>query len=328
MAAILETDLVIVGGGPAGCAAAVMAASLGMASVLVEARDRLCSKLYAVPALDNVLGGFRTGPELAAAVTRDVERVAGSGDCRLLLGARADIVETEEPVRGRRGAAPAAGVVVRLVSGEIVAAPHAVVATGVGPTPPESTSWVAGAEKLRLPPLWEADLAACAGRTVLVVGADRPLGTLLRALPDTRLDLLVPHPVTDDYKTEEARRDDRAQLIPVRRLSVARSEEPATPGPPIAPHPLRAEVELPDGTIRHLAADAGFLNIGSTPCPPRGDLARDLAGYCPPGRQHPRLLVAGDLRSAGYQRIMAASGSGAEAALRAYYARTTTPPPG
>jgi hypothetical protein len=59
--------------------------------------------------------------------------------------------------------------------------------------------------------------------------------------------------------------------------------------------------------------------IGSAPVAPTGAV-RDNAGYCPPELQHPRLITAGDLRSASYQRIMTATGSGAEAALRAYYA--------
>lgn len=42
--------------------------------------------------------------------------------------------------------------------------------------------------------------------------------------------------------------------------------------------------------------------------------------YCPPIGQHPRIIVAGDLRSARFQRIMTALGSGSEAALHAYYA--------
>src|SRR6478736_3792185 len=49
-----DTDLIIIGGGPAGCAAARMAASVGMRSVLIEP-DTLCRNLYRIPALNNVL---------------------------------------------------------------------------------------------------------------------------------------------------------------------------------------------------------------------------------------------------------------------------------
>ncbi|MYS32518.1 pyridine nucleotide-disulfide oxidoreductase, partial [Streptomyces sp. SID4920] len=58
----------------------------------------------------------------------------------------------------------------------------------------------------------------------------------------------------------------------------------------------------------------------SAPAAPAGDPVRGADGYCAPADQHPRVLVAGDLRSARYQRIMTALGSGSEAALHAYYA--------
>lgn len=66
--------------------------------------------------------------------------------------------------------------------------------------------------------------------------------------------------------------------------------------------------------------DTILLNLGSAPAAPAGDLWRDPAGYCPPDRQHPRVVIAGDLRSHRFQRIMVATGSGGQAALRAYYA--------
>lgn len=49
-----STDLIIVGGGPAGCAAAIMAASLDMAAVIVEPKS-LCHKLETISSLANVL---------------------------------------------------------------------------------------------------------------------------------------------------------------------------------------------------------------------------------------------------------------------------------
>lgn len=56
-----NTDLIIIGGGPAGCAAARMAASVGMPSILVEP-DRLCRNLCRIPALNNVPGRCTSGP--------------------------------------------------------------------------------------------------------------------------------------------------------------------------------------------------------------------------------------------------------------------------
>jgi len=294
----MDTDLLVVGGGPAGCAAAVMAASLGMRSVLVESGDVLCGALRRIPVVSNVLG-FTTGPGLAAAIEADVERCA---PCRVELGRRATRLDAFEDRVEVTVEGPVA-VGVRLT------APYAVVATGVGPLAPGATGWLAGAEGRELRQLWEANASSLTGRTVLVLGADRPLGTLARAHPGLRTRFLVAHPPEDTYKTEEIGQDDRVELVAVRRLEL---------GPPSAPP--RAEALTVAGERRALAADLVFLNLGSAPAPPGGSVVTGGSGYCPPGRQHPRLRTAGDVRSARFQRIATAMGSGSEAALSVYYA--------
>jgi thioredoxin reductase (NADPH)/alkyl hydroperoxide reductase subunit F len=273
-----------------------MAASLGMHSVLIEPYA-LCHTLGRIPALGNVLGGFGTGPDLAAAITADV---AGTGGlCRVRLGERVtgvhafdDRVEVTLDGGGRR-----------------LSAPRVLVATGVGPVPVGSASWISAPATLPLPPLWEAGPAAVTGRTLLVLGADRPLGTLLRAHPEAGLSLVVAYPPADGYKTEEIRADSRVTLVPTARL-VLRA---------LGPSHIAAETTGHDGERRVWEADGAHLNLGSTPAPPPGDLIPAADGYCPPSAQHPRVLTAGDLRGARFQRVMTAMGSGGEAALRAYY---------
>ncbi|MEV6974357.1 FAD-dependent oxidoreductase [Kitasatospora sp. NPDC093806] len=281
-------DLVIVGGGPAGCAAAVMAASVGLRSALVERRE-LGATLRRVPAVQNVLG-FATGTAYADAVTADVERAAAS--CDVLLGDPAAELHADDD-----------GVTLLLAGGTAVRGRYAVVATGVRAAFPSEAEWIT-ADVGPLPPLWEADAAAIAGRPALVLGADRPLGTLLRAHPDTPFRLLVPHPPTDAYKADEVRADPRVTLLELDALTLRRT-----------PQGLFTTPDL--GTF---ASDAVFVNLGCRPAALPGDLVRSPDGYCPPDRQHPRVLTAGDLRSARGQRIMTATGSGADAALRAYYA--------
>ncbi|SFX72812.1 thioredoxin reductase (NADPH)/alkyl hydroperoxide reductase subunit F [Streptomyces atratus] len=83
---------------------------------------------------------------------------------------------------------------------------------------------------------------------------------------------------------------------------------------------MTAEAVGQDGVRQTITADAAYLSIGSAPTAPSGDLIRGVDGYCPPTDQHPRVIVAGDLRSARFQRITTALGSGSEAALHAYYA--------
>ncbi|HEX5569558.1 MAG TPA: FAD-dependent oxidoreductase [Streptomyces sp.] len=292
----LPTDLIVVGGGPAGCAAAVMASSVGMRSLVIEADDRLCGRLRHVRNMENVLGGFASGQDLASAVTADVARAAG---CRVELGVRVTHLAAYDD-----------HVVVTLDSGERRTAAHAVVATGAGPLRPGDTDWLEDPGHLATAPLWEADPVALAGRTVLVLGADRPLGTLLRAAPDAEIRFLVAHPSQDAYKTTEVHADRRVELVPVRRIVLRRGWQGR----------ITAEITTGAGDTLHQTADAAYLNIGSAPVHPSGALVSDATGYFPPDHQHPRIHIAGDLRSARAQRIMTAMGSGGEAALRAFYA--------
>lgn len=281
-----RADLAIVGGGPAGCAAAVMADSLGMTSVLVEPR-RLGEKLYSIPALGNVLGGARTGPELAAAITADV---AGAAGCEVRSGRAVSLQASDDGVR------------VELDAAGPVLARYAVVATGVLPLRPADVDWVAAPADL--PVLWEASAAELAGRDVLVLGADRPLGTALRALSDVDARLFVVYPPAERYKADEVRADPRVTLLPAAGVRVG-AEGMAT-------------IRLAGGGVRELAVAGTYRNLGVRAARLTG-LAGDDTGYFPPERQHPRVLVAGDLRGARFQRIMTAAGSGAEAALAAYY---------
>ncbi|MFB7476165.1 FAD-dependent oxidoreductase [Kitasatospora sp. NPDC056184] len=283
-------DLVIVGGGPAGCAAAVMAASVGLRSALVERREPGAT-LRRVPAVANVLG-FATGTAYADALAADVRRVADS--CELLLGTPATELHADEE-----------GVTVLLASGAAVRGRYAIAATGVRAARPDEAGWLTSTDGPDAPPpLWEADAARLAGRRVLVLGADRPLGTLLRAHPDVPLDLVVPHPPADAYKADEVRGDPRATLLETDSLDLRRS----------------SDGRITAGELGAFAPDAVFVNLGVRPAALPGSLTRTPDGYCPPDRQHPRVLTAGDLRSPRGQRIMTATGSGADAALHAYYA--------
>ncbi|MEU1665978.1 FAD-dependent oxidoreductase [Streptomyces sparsogenes] len=323
--ATMDADLIVVGGGPAGCAAAVMAAGVGMRSVLVESDDALCRVLERIPVVGNVLG-FSAGPALAAAIRADV---ADRDLCRVELGLRVvridaheDRVEvTTEPAKGTGSGPPTPGP-------SPLTAPYAVVATGVGPLRPQDVGWIDGGRGLEAPPLWEADPAVLTGRTALVLGADRPLGTYLRAHPGLESRFVVACPPGDAYKAEEIADDPRVELVPVRRLTLVPPSPGAatSPGAPVAAQaPVTAEVLTVEGDRRTLTGDCAFRNLGSGPVAPGGDLFADASGYCPPSRQHPRVFTAGDLRSARFQRIATAMGSGSEAALGAYYASRGLP---
>lgn len=290
-----DTDVIIIGGGPAGCAAARMAASVGMCSILVEP-DTLCRNLYRIPALNNVLGGYTKGPDLADSIVAELK---STELCRLELGRRVTDLRADE-----------GQVTATLDTGARLTAPYAIVATGVSPLQPRDVAWITAPDGLTLPPLWRAGVDDAQGRTLLVLGGDRPIGTFLRANPVADTRLLVAYPAADEYKIEEIRDDPRVRLLPVERLTLDLAEGTTA----------SAEAVSRGGERQTVMADAVYLSIGNAPTAPSGDLARGADGYCPPADQHPRVIVAGDLRSARFQRIMTALGSGSEAALHAYYA--------
>lgn len=292
---IPDADLIIIGGGPAGCAAARMAASVGMRSVLVEP-DSLCRNLYRIHALNNVLGGYTSGPQLADSITTELK---STELCRIELGRHATRLHAADD-----------HVTITLDTGTQLTAPHVVVATGVGPLQPKDAAWITAPANLILPPLWQAEEVDVEGRRLLILGGDRPIGTFLRAHPTTDTRLLVAYPPSDDYKIEEISDDPRVTLLPTEHLTLRPSGTTAR----------TAEIVGRDGERQIVTSDSAFLSIGTTPTAPHGDLVRDPAGYCRPSHQHPRVIVAGDLRSARFQRIMTAMGSGSEAALNAYYA--------
>lgn len=262
-----STDLIIVGGGPAGCAAALMAASVGMRSVLIEA-DVLCAKLRQFSAVNNVVGGYASGPELAAVIAKDITR---SDLCNVELGVRATEIHASDD-----------RVSVTLDTGGRLTAPYAVVATGVGPLSAVDVPWLTTPDDTLLPTLWGAKVADTDHGCHLVLGADRPLGTLLRAHPTLEATVLVAYPPQDDYKVHEVRDDPRVALLPVTSLAVHVGGDAA----------FTAEWTDRQGQPGTRTADAVYLNLGSTPTPPAGAVISDNTGYCPPDRQHPRVLTA------------------------------------
>jgi thioredoxin reductase (NADPH)/alkyl hydroperoxide reductase subunit F len=286
-------DLVIVGGGPAGCAAAVMASSLGMRSVLIEPKH-LCHKLGVIHHTNNVVG-FSEGFEIIARAEADVMRAV---DCTVVLGQTVSAVRADET-----------RVQVETAGGEVYQAPYVVVATGVRPQRVGEAAWVTGEDGVDFLALWQGTPEQLARSESIVLGVDRPLGTLLRSQPDLDMRLLVLHTKAEQYKAAEVTSDPRVTLLPTQRVDVFRASTGS----------LHLRVDT-DDSERTFTADRVFVNLGVCPVVPAGDLVTDDLGYCPPERQHPRVLVAGDIRSTRYQRIMTAYGSGAEAALRAYYA--------
>ncbi|MFE4177132.1 FAD-dependent oxidoreductase [Streptomyces sp. NPDC056909] len=291
----LDADILIVGAGPAGVAAALMATSLNMKVLVVEA-DSVGGKLQTIGALENVSGNWTTGPQLTEALAADLSRLEQAGRCSLVRSRAVGVKGHSDRVE------------VLLADAQVLTAQAVVVGTGVTPMAPADTNWISAVPSLSTPPLWRAKPEQVGPQTY-VLGGDRPLGTWLRAHPQSSATLNVLAPSTDDYKLAEVSGDDRVRVIPVSHVSISQPHHSAD---------FIVEVENREGERSTYAATAVLSNLGNRPAALDG-LTVDEAGYCPPEIQHARIFIAGDLRSGRFQRITTAQGSGAEAALAYYY---------
>ncbi|MFE2639408.1 NAD(P)/FAD-dependent oxidoreductase [Streptomyces scopuliridis] len=291
-----DADLLVVGAGPAGVSAILTATGLGLRTVLIEG-DRVGAKLYAIGAMDNLPGGWSTGPQLARALDGDVTRAVATGLCS---------VEYQHAVKIHAQDDVAT---VRLTDGRELNAPAVVVATGVKALGPEDVSWLRTPEIPALPPLWRFQPANLPrSRGAVVLGADRPLGTWLRAHPEADVHLHVLHPESDGYKTAEVEHDRRVRLTAISQASVVQAVSGG----------FQVTAQSTDSRSRTFHAEVVLMNVGSKPAGlPGVSVAED--GYCPQEDQHPRILVAGDLKGPRMQRIAIAMGDGQRATLSTYY---------
>jgi hypothetical protein len=179
---------------------------------------------------------------------------------------------------------------------------------------PGDVAWIEAPETRWVPPLWRAAADNLEGRRVVVLGADRSLGTWLRAHPQATVCFDVLYPEADRYKTDEVADEQRIHLDLVDRVAIA----PLQDG-------FRISTWHPGGGEAHtFVVDTVLSNMGSKPAALPG-LVTGTDGYCPPGEQHPRILVAGDLKSARMQRIAVAMGDGGRASLIPYYEAQAVP---
>ncbi|CAO0827355.1 NAD(P)/FAD-dependent oxidoreductase [Streptomyces microflavus] len=301
MNARTETDVLVVGAGPSGMAAAVMAGSLNLRTVIVEA-GAVGGKLHVIGALENVPGNWSTGPQLAEALTADLDRLQETGRCSVIRGRAASVSGYDDRAE------------LVLEDGRVLRAPLIVVATGVSALTPADADWISAPAHLPVPPLWRTGPADLTGRTY-VLGGDRPLGTWLRTHPHSSRTLHVLCPSTDDYKITEVAGDERVRIMPVSHVALS----PMAHG-----GEWNLQVKYRQGEHKSYVAKTVLNNLGNRPTALVG-LASSEDGYCPPGKQHPRIRVAGDLRSPQFQRVTTAQGSGAEAVLAYYYASTLKP---
>jgi thioredoxin reductase (NADPH) len=307
-------DLVVVGGGPAGLAAAVYGASEGLKTVMVE-REAPGGQAGQSSRIENYLGfpAGLSGSDLARRATDQARRLG------------AELLTVQEAVRLR---AEGAARLVELSGGGVLSASCVLVASGVSyrqldtPGFPELT----GAGVYYGAAMTEA--RACAEQQVVVIGGANSAGQAavyfggyakkVTMLVRSTLEKSMSH-----YLIEQIASRPNIEVLTGTSALSAHSEEGRLRG-------LRVKGPEGEHTIQ---ADACFVFIGASPRTDwlEGVLARDERGFILAGRDAqadgwplkrepyvlettvPGVFVAGDVRARSVKRVASAVGEGSMA---------------
>jgi thioredoxin reductase (NADPH) len=308
-------DLVVVGGGPAGLAAAVYGASEGLKTIMVE-REAPGGQAGQSSRIENYLGfpAGLSGSDLARRATDQARRLG------------AELLTVQEAVGLRiEGSAR----LIELSGGELLSASCVLVASGVSyrqldtPGFPELT----GAGVYYGAAMTEA--RACADQRIVVIGGANSAGQAAVYFSGyaAAVTMLVRGPSLEasmsHYLIE--------QIAALENVEV-RTDTAATAAEPEDGHLGRVRITGPAGE-ETLDADACFVFIGASPRTDwlEGVIARDERGFILAGRdaqasgwpleREPALLettvpgvfVAGDVRARSIKRVASAVGEGSMA---------------
>jgi thioredoxin reductase (NADPH) len=308
-------DLVVVGGGPAGLAAAVYGASEGLKTIMVE-REAPGGQAGQSSRIENYLGfpAGLSGSDLARRATDQARRLG------------AELLTVQEAVALR---AEGSARLVELSGGEVLSASCVLVASGVSyrqlstPGFPELT----GAGVYYGAAMTEA--RACADQRIVVIGGANSAGqaavyfsgyaaSVTMLVRGSSLEASMSH-----YLIEQIAALENVEVRTRTSASAAESDDG---------HLTHVRVAGPDGE-QTLAADACFVFIGASP---RTDwlaevVARDQRGFILAGRDAqaagwplerepyllettvPGVFVAGDVRARSIKRVASAVGEGSMA---------------
>jgi thioredoxin reductase (NADPH) len=303
-------DLVIVGGGPAGLAAAVYGASEGLKTVLVE-REAPGGQAGQSSRIENYLGfpAGLSGSDLARRATDQARR----------LGAELLTVQDATALR-----AEGAGRLVELTGGQTLSASCVLVASGVSYNQLEAPGFAdfTGAGVYYGAALTEA--RSCADQHVVVIGGANSAGQAAVYFSGyaARVTMLVRSTLAKSMSHYLAEQIAALDNVTVREgVSAVAAEGDGR----------LQRLRLSDGSVEE--ADACFVFIGAAPRTDwlAGVVARDARGFIlagpdaagngwPLGREPyplettvPGVFVAGDVRARSIKRVASAVGEGSMA---------------
>jgi thioredoxin reductase (NADPH) len=309
-------DLVIVGGGPAGLAAAVYGASEGLRTVMVES-EAPGGQAGQSSRIENYLGfpAGLSGSDLARRATDQARRLG------------AELLSVQDAVALR---AEGAGRFVELSGGGTLSANCVLVASGVAYRQLDRPGFAAltGAGIYYGAALTEA--RSCADQHVVIIGGANSAGQAAVYFSDyaERVTMLVRGPSLErsmsHYLIEQIARLERVTVLTRTEAVAAEGEDGRL---------QRLRIRDADGNESALAADACFVFIGAAPRTDwlDGVVARDERGFILAGpdakdaawplKRDPYLLettvpgvfVAGDVRARSIKRVASAVGEGSMA---------------
>jgi thioredoxin reductase (NADPH) len=308
-------DLVVVGGGPAGLAAAVYGASEGLKTVMVE-REAPGGQAGQSSRIENYLGfpAGLSGSDLARRATDQARRLG------------AELLTVQEAVGLR---AEGAARLVELSGGGTLSASCVLVASGVSYRQLEMPGFaeLTGAGVYYGAAMTEA--RACAQQQIVVIGGANSAGQAAVYFSGyaARVTMLVRGPSLEKsmshYLIEQIASLDNVEVRTNSSATAAEGEDG---------HLRRLRVQGPDGE-QLLEADACFVFIGASPRTDwlEGVVARDERGFILAGRDAqfggwplqrepyvlettvPGVFVAGDVRARSIKRVASAVGEGSMA---------------
>jgi thioredoxin reductase (NADPH) len=308
-------DLVVVGGGPAGLAAAVYGASEGLKTVMVE-REAPGGQAGQSSRIENYLGfpAGLSGSDLARRATDQARRLG------------AELLTVKEAVALRP---EGVGRLIELSGGGVLSASCVLVASGVSYRQLDTPGFreLTGAGVYYGAALTEA--RACADQHVVVIGGANSAGQAAVYFSGYagRVTMLVRGPSLEksmsQYLIEQIAALPNVEVRTGTSVTAAEGEDGRLRG-------LRAQG--PDGE-ETLAADACFVLIGASPRTDwlAGVVARDQRGFILSGRDVqadgwplqrepyvletsvPGVFVAGDVRARSIKRVASAVGEGSMA---------------
>jgi thioredoxin reductase (NADPH) len=308
-------DLVIVGGGPAGLAAAVYGASEGLRTVMVES-EAPGGQAGQSSRIENYLG-FPTGlsgSDLARRATTQARRLGA--ELLTVSDATALLIE-------------GAGRVVRLSGGQELSASSVLVSSGVSyrKMPAPGFDQFTGAGVYYGAAMTEAK--SCSQQHVVVIGGANSAGQA--AVYFSRYASKVTMLVRSDNLAKSMSHYLIEQIAEIPRIEV-RTETQATEAIGTEQRLERLRIKGPDGE-ETIDVDACFVFIGAMPRTDwlEGVVARDERGFIlagPDVRDHgwqlqrdpmtletsvPGVFVAGDVRARSIKRVASAVGEGSMA---------------